>query len=358
MVNQVNQYLWRSKLNEMNPRIEDWKKLYNVLVEIKDIAPWDWLDEHDLFAVQNPKTKEIGFVSVMGTIGEHYAISVYLGEQGFYRFWDFQHSEPDMFSYQKLLEIPQIQASFEDHDILDSRDLDIIKKLSLTFKGKQSWPMFRSYKPGLVPWFLDLSETQFLQCALEQTKDVCLRAKNDHSLLRPGDDETFLLRKMVKKGKKISWYDSSLKVMPRAPYQIEISINEFAIKKLRNIVPRKMPIELDVFMSPAPVKEKGMRPYYPYVLMLINPSNGVIVGHQLLKPLPSMESMWGKISFHVAEFMVRRQLLPEKILVNSDLLFQLLSPLGDDVGFSVEIVKNLPNITQARVSYMEFIERK
>jgi len=71
-------------LSERLLKIEEWDNLYKTAIKIKDIAPWEWLEEHDLFAVQNPDTNEIGFVSIMGAIGEHYAISVYLGEKGFY----------------------------------------------------------------------------------------------------------------------------------------------------------------------------------------------------------------------------------------------------------------------------------
>ncbi len=37
------------------------------------------MTEGDVFGVQDPDTGELGFVSVMGMLGEHYAVSVYLG---------------------------------------------------------------------------------------------------------------------------------------------------------------------------------------------------------------------------------------------------------------------------------------
>ena len=70
-----------------SPGIGQWKLLYEAMRKLKDIAPWEYLEEDELFAVQDPDTNEIGFVSIMGAIGEHYAVSVYLGEKGLYGFF-------------------------------------------------------------------------------------------------------------------------------------------------------------------------------------------------------------------------------------------------------------------------------
>lgn len=342
-------------MSEKSPKIEEWDKLYKTAIKIKDIAPWEWLEEHNLFAVQNFDAKEIGFVSIMGAIGEHYAISVYLGEKGFYGFWDFQQSTPDMFTYQKLFEIPQLQVSFEDRNMLHPKDRDTLKKLGLTFRGKQCWPMFRSYRPGFFPWYLTRDEACFLQCVLDQTIDVTLRSMKDRSLLRRDDDKSYLLRKSIKKYDKILWQDSTLKVLPPAPYPMEFSVNVFAIEVLKKLTPSNIAIEIDVFMFAEPVKEQGMRPFYPYALMLVDANNGMIVGNELLQPIPNLESMWSTVPSHVAEILAKLQLLPKTILVNSDLLYQLLLHLSENLDVSVEFTEKLPNIDQACASIMEFL---
>jgi hypothetical protein len=84
--------------------------LYQAAICVKEIAPWEWMSETDLFGVQNPETGEIGFVSVMGMLGEHYAVAVYLGPEGLYGFWRFQEMVP-FDSPEDLLGIPQLQVS-------------------------------------------------------------------------------------------------------------------------------------------------------------------------------------------------------------------------------------------------------
>lgn len=47
--------------------------------------------------------------------------------------------------------------------------------------------MFRSYRPGFAPWFVEAEEARFLAHALDQLADVAPRFREDPSLLEaPG----------------------------------------------------------------------------------------------------------------------------------------------------------------------------
>jgi hypothetical protein len=105
-------------MTEHQPTSQQWRDLYACAIHINKLAPWEWMTETDIFGVQSPETGEIGFVSVMGMAGEHYAVSVYRGPQGLYGFWDLQHMPP-FESPQRLLEIPQLSLSFENRELLD-----------------------------------------------------------------------------------------------------------------------------------------------------------------------------------------------------------------------------------------------
>jgi len=73
-------------MSENKPTAEEWKKLYAAAAKVKEMAPWEWMMEDEVFGVQNPETDEIGFVSVMGAGGKHFAISVYPGAEALYDF--------------------------------------------------------------------------------------------------------------------------------------------------------------------------------------------------------------------------------------------------------------------------------
>jgi hypothetical protein len=46
--------------------INSWRRLYADADCIMKLAPWQWIEETNLFGVQFPGTDEIGYVSVMG----------------------------------------------------------------------------------------------------------------------------------------------------------------------------------------------------------------------------------------------------------------------------------------------------
>src|SRR5215211_5442572 len=71
----------------------------------------------------------------MGLLVEHYAVSLYLGSEGIHCFLDLQEMGP-FADPGGLIQIPRIQASFENREELDKRDREVIKELGLKFRGE------------------------------------------------------------------------------------------------------------------------------------------------------------------------------------------------------------------------------
>src|SRR5207237_10146788 len=126
---------------------------YDLAVQVRELAPWEWMMESDVFGVEMPETRETIFVSVMGALGKYFAVAVYPHADAVRAFWALEND--DEAQPERILEISQIHASFEDARHLESEDRRVLKRLGLSFRGK-SWPIFRSYSPGFAPWFLEL----------------------------------------------------------------------------------------------------------------------------------------------------------------------------------------------------------
>jgi len=158
-------------MSNLSPSIPEWKDLYNAAIEFKQIECWNWMEDSDLFGVQNPEDGEIGYCCVLGALGEVFGLAVYLGAEGLNEYLKVQSGEiaPKDFDavHQRCL-----LASFEDRRLLQRPDLEVIKKLGLKFRGSKSWSLFRSYQPGYYPWYLNKKEAIFLTIALQQAKEV------------------------------------------------------------------------------------------------------------------------------------------------------------------------------------------
>jgi hypothetical protein len=329
------------------PTLEDWRKLYDVVIRVQEMAPWKWMEETNIFGVQNPETDELGFVSVMGIMGEYCAVAVYLGSKGLYGFWNLQNTEsiesPDIF-----LEIPQLQVSFEDRNETHNRDREIIKKLGLKFRGHHAWPMFRSFRPGFLPWFLEANELRFMNYALEQTLDVALRFRENSALLMTPGAGNYLVRIPQKKNDTIKWEDQLIHVPPPEPSTISISMDIRTLETVKKLPQSNLAIEIDLFMVPTAIEEKDARPFYPYILFAVDAQSGLILGHDLLDPNPSLEDMWGLIPVHFVHQLARIGMIPEEIKVRSELLVQLLQPLTEDLDFKFIYSHTLPSLDTAK----------
>ncbi|MGA1875383.1 MAG: DUF6930 domain-containing protein [bacterium] len=336
--------------------IEDWRRLYGLAAQVKDMQPWEWMEESDIFGVQDPESDEIGFVSVMGMAGEHYAIAVYRGPTGLYGFWDLQRLNPTE-APERLLEIPQLMLSFEDRNFLRQEDYEIIRQLGLKFRGAHAWPMFRSIHPGYFPWFLTPEEARFMVCVLEQAIDVTLRFKTDKTL-REEPDEDYLVRIPHKDDGRLSWENRKIHVPPPGPLAVSISLDMNEVKTLRRLTRSSHIIEIDLFMIPAPVGEKGDRPFCPYNLMLVETKGNLILGNESLLAEPSLEAMWGSIPSKIVHLFTQAGIIPREVKVRSELLFQLLKPLAEEFHFELTHTRTLKKLDSAKKSILQFLSRE
>jgi hypothetical protein len=341
-------------MGENQPSIEEWRRLYEAAIQVKRQAPWEWMTEADNFGIRDPNTGGLSFVSVMGMLGEHFAVALYPGADAFYQFLDLEETD-DMMAPEAVLEIPQLQVSFEDRNMLHQRDREIIKSLGFKFRGRNAWPMFRTYKPGFLPWFLDREEARLLACALEQLLEVAPRFREEPSLLRPLEEESFLVREPRRDGSYIVWTDVIIRVPPPEDVAISIVMDLGALEELKDLPTHRFSMEIDLFMVPTGIRERSSRPYFPFMLLLVEATSGLAMGFELLKANPSLQEMWGQVPGRVVQKLADLGTIPEEVRVSSPLLFQLLQPVTDRLGLRITQVDDLPALEAARDELLQVI---
>jgi hypothetical protein len=293
--------------------------------------------EDQIFGVQDPESGELGFVSVMGILGEHLAVMALRGAQALYDFWDL-HNEAGQARPEQLFEISQLQASFEDRQQLDSHDLEIIKSLGLKYRGRQSWPLFRSYTPGYLPWYLEANEVRFLACILEQVLQVAPRVRDDESLLTPTQDHRdYLVRVPRQTAQGYIWEDRVIRVPPPPAEMIDLYMNMEEYEAITKLPAGLHRLEADLILLPTPIREeKGERPYFPYILLIVESEGGFVIGTEMLRPAPTLKDMWGFVPAAMVHALLNAGIVPKEIQVTTDLMEALLGHLGQALGFKVK----------------------
>lgn len=318
-----------------------WRRLYALAADVRALAPWQWMSENDVFAVRTRADAEPAFVSVMGEIGQHFAVGAYLGVAAFQTFVALQtateEDEPE-----RLLEIPQLQLSFADRRVLDARDLELIRSLSLKFRGRRAWPLFRSYRPGRVPWFLHPGEKTVLAAILEQLLEVAPRARADRSVLWPPGQGNVLVRVRRRDG---PWEDRVEHVPP--PSVPVFSVDSAVADHLRRLPPSTAVVEADLFVMPGTIADGKDAPSLIYSLMLVDAASGFILGAELLEPKPDVASMLARVPTALAAQLVSAGTRPAAIRGRTDRVLTLLQPLAV-TGVALRRSPTLPALEAAR----------
>jgi hypothetical protein len=334
------------------PSLQEWKALYDATTEFKNAAPWDWMHDTDIFGIQDPVSGETGYCCIMGAAGEHYALGVYSGSEGLEGLLrilsgEFSQSHDEALYVQKCL-----MASFEDREYLQKQDLQQIKALGLKFRGANAWPLFRNYTPGFVPWYLTGEEARFLTLALQQAIEVSLRFKKNAGILIPPSRGDFFVRVPVKQGENILWKDEWIEPSFPESKDPEIHIDETLLNRLKKArLERRGIWEADFFYVPAPIWEKGKRPYYPYMSLLVEHNSAMILNFQLEKK----EEFALKFPEKFVSFLERVKIAPQVFLVKRDEVGRFLEPFAAKAGIEIEMVENLPALEYAQRTMRGFI---
>ena len=312
------------------------------------------MDETDLFGVQNPDTDELGFVSVMGAVEEHFAATVYLGAEGLYAFLNFQES---LFADgTAILRMPQLMASFEDRNDLDKTDRDTIKCLGLKFRGRHAWPLFRHFHPGLVPWPISSPHARFLATALEQLLEIAPRVKDDPGILTHRDPEAYLVR-VQSATDPPAWEDRVMPVLPPEPHIITVDLDPSLIEAVKQLPRAQTVVEIDCFLLLSRIGEPGQRPCYPYVVMLVDAMEEFILGFEMLTPLPSEDAVWAKAPDATVRQLASTGIRPSNIAVCSPLLAEILEPVASLLDIQLDLFGALPTLEDAREGLEAFMQR-
>ena len=341
-------------MDQAPPSREQWIRVYEAMAKVKDLAPWQWMSEADLFGVQDPETGEVYYVSVMGELGEHFAVAAYPGAEGLNGFWAMNQGvleeSPEVF-----LLVPQLQASFEDRSELTDQDRQLIKELGYKFRGKQAWPLFRSYRPAYLPWYLEAPEATVLALVLEQVLEVAPRFREDRRLLEVTNDGAYPVRVASKVDGAVVWKDQRLKVAASSPPGIMIDMDMRLLAFLRGLPRSKVDVEIGVSMFPSPVGDAESRPYFPFIVLVVDTRSGMVLGYEMLDPRPGMEAMWGQVTVSVARALANNQLAPRMMKVGDPLLEGLLQPLAAELRSRVKLARRLPALEEARESLFAFM---
>jgi hypothetical protein len=346
-------------MKETTPTMSEWKALYQAALEFKEIEAWTWMYDSDIFGVQDPVSGEIGYCCIMGNLGEMFALALYLGSEGLESYMRIASEPPPDPSeaFEELILQKCLMASFANREELSKEDRQVIKRLGLKFRGRNAWPLFRSYRPAYYPWYLTADEARFLTLALQQAREVCLRFKDDPALFDPPQEELWFVRVTEETEEGLSWRDAWLEPALLEEEELpDVPIDELRLVRLKKAAqPMEAVWEMDFFLSPTPVQDKqDERPHYPYQTLTVDHTSGFIFDTHLA----SHETYLEEFPEQFLALAERLKRLPVEIWVKREDAYDLLEPITSRLGIDLYLVDELESLEEAQAAFRQFMERR
>ena len=339
------------------PDAEEFKTLCKLARYIQQQMPWEFMEEPDVFGVQDPDNGPLGFVSVMGALGEYTSVAVYRGVEGLYQwrgFIELMKADPESEeAHDRLMEIPQLQLWFGPASFLEEPDREVIKRSGVKFSKDK--PLFRSHWPGYYPWFLTRAEARHLIHTLTQTIQVAKLFSYDPNVIpfnEDPEDRDYMIRVPQINDGVIRWKSSFYGIDEPPQQLVPIEVEDADVEQLK-VMPKSDPQEIDLFILPAKLGEPNERPRVLYALIVTNAVTGYIFGFEALEARSGIDLMYAELAEKVAQIWLNQGVVPTELRARSTRVLNMFQWFAGKLDFELSLVNELPAIDEAKSSIME-----
>lgn len=322
--------------------LEQWRELYDITIEIKNMKPWEHLWDMDTITIMLPGIGPI-LCSIMGRNGEFYGIGLYIGDEAidnFYKIAEIGHNYPPR-QLIRFQEDSCIMVYFGDREHLSNKEYKLIKELGYKFRGRNNWIYFHYYEKGYFPYLLNEDEVLLAIDILKNLK-MALIAYLEQGLQVDFEDGMTLLREYDPKSKL--WLSFEAPVYFPESNIVEIEIIDKALIKNLNKEKQTLQIwEMDIAHADLHFTDEAFeKPIYGKFCIIVDKETGLIIESRVLSPFnDDIQEALDAVVSNIIEF--KR---PSKIQVRDELLYMYLVDLCEKTNIELEMNYNLDGIDE------------
>lgn len=324
---------------DSNETFEVWSELYQVAYYLAQRKPWELVLDERPFAVENPYTDEMAICVLTGMLGVSRSLTIYFSEAG----WQagvmasamagngFDAAEMSANMDCLLLEF----AAWSELEVMDKR---LLKALPGEWSRIKLYPMFRSFRPGFLPYHLDRLEAKFATGALAITQSFVELPENQQ--FNEQGIVAFHLRKEIKKEmarEKEQWRRLRNLLPKNGP------VSDFTVRKLAQVkeCPRNEQVswELDWFYDLSGLRDdRFSRPLAVQTVVIADRNSRCIVNVQVVAPdISCIEQAVQLLCSTIRKVGCR----PRVLYLRRAELVESLTPLLADCGIRITVAKQL-----------------
>lgn len=146
--------------------VQEWTELYEVAKVTKSLKPWQYVGDNWILALDIPGRDEPCYCIVTGEESDAIAIAIYPNRTSLAKYSEYLSNKDD--TYQVKCEQNYLICYFCDRQEMLGMQLEKLRELGISFRGKNEWIQFVSIRPGYAPYMIDKGEVLFLKEFFEQ----------------------------------------------------------------------------------------------------------------------------------------------------------------------------------------------
>lgn len=357
------------------------EEMLDLAFQYKKTKLWKFLGDDELVAVEL-SDGEIGYLCVMGMLGEHLSLALYVGAEGFQSYREIRKGIyaagiREFSPFDTLLTQDCLQCSFEKKDQLSDYALKRVraytKEHGISLRGRSAFPCFTKYHPTWAPGPFTTEREQQQICeafeaAIALSEMLKVSAKTELGIVLL-DHETKTLPFLVRERGQWRMKQTEVPAEPVNRYSYPQGINEVTVARLRKIKKRGM-LECGIRFIPSVVYEdewdengedrdkedtetKTMEEFpafFPTVLLCIDPQSGYSFN---VEPTLNYHDEPERLLNAFTTMLLEENYCPRSIHAVDERTMEFLNGLCTRTGIRLSLSKHTPAFDDLEEFFME-----
>ena len=347
-----SRFFERELAGEVAPTLSELRMLYILATELFALQPWEFVDETQLIVVPDSRTGENWYCSVMGALGEVFALHAYRGEAGLRLFRRIQNEEITD-AGEALSMMDCLFVEFVSSSELRRQDRELLAALDHPRGRGLATPIFRAQRPGYHPWFVNANEALTLADCIRAFLAYCA---SDRKKWPQDMDGVYPMVRPGKGAEAPFQIDLVRPVLPTEPAASPTPLPDEMLHALRGRdYPVRGVIELDYAVSGAAVGKPHERPRCTAIALAVDANSGMVLAPLATAATVPPDLLLAQVFLEAVH---QTGMVPCEIRIRKTLHRPTLASLTDQLGIHVRIMKRMPAAEQARRSLLDFMERR
>ncbi len=316
-----------------------WRRLFSLGFDFLELKPWEWMEEDMMFGVVQPENGEVGYCVILGKSHPSPGLAIFKGAKGL-------HSYLSLWNTEKKVNITDcILLSFEPLDKFWKEEKELFEWLEM--ESEASFPLIRDHEKGMEAWPLeDEEEARLVMFAIEQSISMAIRFKSERMLSAPNDAEhhRILFRVPFRKGAMLLWKDQWQEVKNEYETGAKAQANKLFLRSNCQNLPVKAQRKwlMEIFTFPKLKRPISQRPYYPYVLIVVDPDEKNFIGEFMFQP-PDLHE---HLQIRIKDLLVLEGYLPGTFQLVGEESLELVSDIADELQIKKVLIPKAPQLLE------------